>query len=274
MIRINRGEEPYGLENDRNAELTALRNIAPNITSKQVPDTYRKYGAALCEAQYFKCCYCEIGIQKSNNDVEHFRPKASACRAPGCADSHGYWWLAYTWENLLYSCANCNRVAKNDKFPLATGSMALQPENSPPSDEKPLLIDPGGAVNPVEHIIFSEFSLFAGGPKNWYATPRNGSIRGLYTIEVCGLNRQDLLEVRNLYFKNYILPQIQAIKYEIDNGRVDDVVRQYRRALAMLEPSNQFVGLSYDAFCASISSFDLNNMVGKGWPTPGEVCNF
>ena len=39
-------------------------------------------------------------------DVEHFRPKSK------------YWWLAYCYENYLYSCQMCNQRYKKAEFPI------------------------------------------------------------------------------------------------------------------------------------------------------------
>lgn len=53
-----------------------------------------------------KCAYCEIRYSTGGyGDVEHFRPKSI------------YWWLAYTYENYLFSCQLCNQLYKKDKFP-------------------------------------------------------------------------------------------------------------------------------------------------------------
>jgi hypothetical protein len=59
-----------------------------------------------------KCAYCESPTDTvAHGDVEHFRPKSV------------YWWLAYCYDNYLYSCQICNEVFKKDKFPIhsATG---------------------------------------------------------------------------------------------------------------------------------------------------------
>lgn len=139
--------------------------------------------------------------------------------------------------------------------------------------EVPLLIDPGGNVNPVEHIEFVYTNLIPVAPKYWYAMPRAGSIQGLYSIDVCGLNRQDLLEMRQIYYDNTILPQINALKHEILLFRPEDLSRQFDRAIAMLFPTNQFVAFTYDAFRASISSDEIFLIIGKKWPDPEKICN-
>ncbi len=54
-----------------------------------------------------KCAYCEANTQVvAHGDVEHFRPKSI------------YWWLAYTYDNYLYSCQICNQIHKSDNFPI------------------------------------------------------------------------------------------------------------------------------------------------------------
>jgi hypothetical protein len=54
-----------------------------------------------------KCAYCEADTAVvAHGDVEHFRPKGI------------YWWLAYCYDNYLYSCQICNQVYKSDSFPI------------------------------------------------------------------------------------------------------------------------------------------------------------
>jgi hypothetical protein len=54
-----------------------------------------------------KCAYCEASTKiVAHGDVEHFRPKSI------------YWWLAYTYENYLFSCQICNQTYKSDHFPI------------------------------------------------------------------------------------------------------------------------------------------------------------
>lgn len=132
MIRVDRGEEPIALVEKRKEKLGKLRTLIKSTGKAPTSDDIDGYAIVsneLWTRQHFKCCYCELREQNKRNDVEHFRPKGRADRAPGSKDIHGYWWLAYTWENLLFSCRNCNQSpAKLDKFPLRVGSTALQAE--------------------------------------------------------------------------------------------------------------------------------------------------
>jgi uncharacterized protein (TIGR02646 family) len=107
MIRITRGPEPANLVTIRNAQLAVLRTLGREPTSKEI-NGYSVVAEDLWKAQHHKCCYCEQRIPKGFNDVEHYRPKAVAARQPGSNDTHGYWWLAFTWENLLFACPACN----------------------------------------------------------------------------------------------------------------------------------------------------------------------
>ncbi len=55
-----------------------------------------------------KCAYCEANTQVvAYGDVEHFRPKSI------------YWWLAYTYDNYLYTCQICNQIYKSDNFSIS-----------------------------------------------------------------------------------------------------------------------------------------------------------
>jgi len=54
-----------------------------------------------------KCAYCESKIAGIFDwEVEHFRPKGRVDDNP---DHPGYYWLAYTWENLYTGCTFCNQ---------------------------------------------------------------------------------------------------------------------------------------------------------------------
>lgn len=62
-----------------------------------------------------KCAYCETPTAVVDyGDVEHFRPKSK------------YWWLAYSYENYLPSCAICNQKYKKDFFKLEDDALQLK----------------------------------------------------------------------------------------------------------------------------------------------------
>ena len=58
-----------------------------------------------------KCAYCEERIrytqsknikEKKRHSIEHYRPKSK------------YYWLAYSWDNLLWCCEECNQNKDNE----------------------------------------------------------------------------------------------------------------------------------------------------------------
>jgi uncharacterized protein (TIGR02646 family) len=142
---------------------------------------------ALRKAQHNKCAFCEsffghIGY----GDVEHFRPKAGyKQREEDDLRRPGYYWLAYAWENLFYSCQLCNQRFKRNLFPLRDGRRRARSHSHKLEKEQPLLVDPSH-VEPSKYLGFREE----------YAYPIGGCLEGATTIDVLGLNREELVEIR------------------------------------------------------------------------------
>lgn len=241
MIRIERGPEPAALATVRVAALLRVRPIAAagKLDSDAVGQAYSVVKRDLWTQQLMRCCYCEGQVQCDYSDVEHFRPKARADRQDGTSHT-GYWWLAWTWTNLLFSCASCNRSGKNDLFPLEAGSVPLVPEEQPPGKERSTLIDPCDE-DPVELIQF----VFDG--THWQPVGRNGSRRGQRTIEILKLARADLLTLYDAHVTDHVKPRIDAAQEAI--ARRDELLisATWRRVRALLAPRMPFVALSFDA---------------------------
>ncbi|RKR43244.1 hypothetical protein [Paraburkholderia sp. BL17N1] len=271
MILVSRGDEPDFLSPVRAEQLEVLRALGRPPISTEIKG-YRVVADVLWRAQHYKCCYCETKTKSSFNDVEHYRPKAAADRNPGSTLRHGYWWLAFSWSNLLFSCSSCNRSAKNDRFPLDHGSTALVHEHEPPGQEIPLLLDPCGRENPVVHIEFVHRPHAAGGrTKYWFADARAGSTLGATTIEVCNLNHRDLLDLRGDYFDLVISSYIEALRQALRDRNPDQVSFAYERAKGLLRSPNQYVALAYDSLRSAIDERILEEMIGQRWPQPTEV---
>ncbi len=279
MIPIQRGSEPPALATARARELPELRKLARRLRRPPTSDEitgYQVAGDDLWKAQHHKCCYCEQRIKKSRNDVEHYRPKARADRAPGSTETHGYWWLAFTWENLLFSCPACNESAKRCLFPLMRGDTALAAEEAPPGNERPLLIDPAGPIHPVKHIRF-EHRLAAvadparlHGKMQWFARPRGRTAWGAWTIRVCRLNEPELLELRNDHVDEWVRPRADDLNAAIVRGDATQVRREWYRARGMLTPRSEFAALSYDALCHFVPNARLAPWK-LSWPAPEQV---
>lgn len=79
-------------------------------------DVWKAAKKQLKAESHGKCAYCEADTNVvAHGDVEHFRPKSV------------YWWLAYCYDNYLYSCQICNQVYKGDNFPVGGTPLALDP---------------------------------------------------------------------------------------------------------------------------------------------------
>lgn len=50
-----------------------------------------------------KCWYCESRQERSDNAVDHYRPKSV------------YPWLAYELSNFRYACTYCNSIRRNQQ---------------------------------------------------------------------------------------------------------------------------------------------------------------
>lgn len=153
---------------------------------------------ALEELFYRKCAYCESPLPEREFDVEHFRPKGRVKESPG---HPGYYWLAYTWENLFPSCKPCNQNRKDhptytdahagpsagklDQFPLKDESKRAQTPDTVPQEE-PLLLNPC-EDNPEKHLLYGPGGL---------VFPAANSEKGQASIQVFHLFRKRLRDRR------------------------------------------------------------------------------
>jgi hypothetical protein len=271
MIPVNRGAEPTSLPPIRAAKLAELRALGRKLISADFKG-YEIVKPELWIAQHYKCCFCEHKIARSYNAVEHYRPKVGADRRPGSLQNHGYWWLAFTWDNLLLACPICNSSAKGIQFPLEIGSTPLQAEQTPPEGEQALLLDPAGNLNPVAHIVFeNEAKGGPGTPAYWWAKPRDGSRFGQYTIDICKFNHPEFRELRNDHFRTVILAHVLVLQAALASRKVKLAKAEFERALALLRPENVYVALNYDAFRQYIPDAQLQAVIKKSWPQPDQV---
>lgn len=247
MIRITRGPEPATLPATRAAEVARVRAAlaaGQTLNAALLGDLYASTKAALRAAQHNKCCYCEQFQPTRNRDVEHYRPKTT------------YWWLTWTWENLMFSCDGCNRWAKNDLFPLWPGTRRLRAEEQPPGPrghrERPMLLDPSNhADSPMRCIQFR--LLRVSGEDRWWAAPREGDRRGAMTIDILNLNRDDLLQARSSYYRMFYQGTIAALREDFQRARTrgaqerEAFRERWRRAVgAHVAPRALFAALNRD----------------------------
>jgi hypothetical protein len=199
------------------------------------------YGAlevkvTLKEAQHSKCCFCESRFEANYaGDVEHYRPKG----AVGSGKSRilpGYYWLAYSWENLYYACADCNQYRKRAAFPLAHEAKRVRDHHGVLMEEDPLILDPGGPRNPRDHIRFNR-------DVPMWTTPA-----GRTTIDRIKLDRDELNRKRRKHFR-LLEALLEIIRLAQDDPRPDRVraVREARASLRdLMKPEEEFSAASQD----------------------------
>lgn len=277
MILIARDKAPAKLAKIQVKQLAVLREIirtqgrdptSKEITGYRIPDVT----AVLHGMQHGKCCFCERHIMEANYDVEHYRPKAEAKRQnknnDGCRETHGYWWLAFNWDNLLYACKNCNESYKRALFPLANGSTPLYAEQMPPGNEQPLLINPCGTINPVEHIEFYCSNAIPS-HERWLAKPRHDSLLGSETIRVLGLNEKPNIDKHTSIVQTRILHQVAS--FEKYWHQPEFITTLFNSAHRLFAPENDYAALQYDALRHYIPNARLQACIGQSWPEPAAV---
>jgi len=130
-----------------------------------------------------KCAYCETPLAEQAMLVDRFRPASGALALDGTLSPDHYWWLAYAWENLYPSCAECQSF-KGARFPVRAQRAAPGTTGEALRDERPLLLEPRHD-DPEQHLVYSEDGSVA-----------SNTEEGRATIEILGLNRAQLLAAR------------------------------------------------------------------------------
>ena len=137
---------------------------------------------ALINIYNHKCAYCEQKMERYN--IEHYRPKKI------------YYWLAFSWDNLILACPTCNGY-KDVHFDLAEGKSRVTFDNTEANIrlinrcsaeydliEKPKMVNPE-VTNPLGHISFQISGII-----------ESEDDRFKYTIEKCKIDRKYLNDDR------------------------------------------------------------------------------
>lgn len=187
----------------------------------------------LKKAQRLKCCFCESKFEDvSHGEIEHFRPKAAWRQSRDSKLTRpGYYWLAYTWDNLLWSCKMCNGSHKKNLFPLED-SAVRDCAGRTVAAEAPLLIDPS-ACDPREHIRFKLDKAVG------------ITDAGRITIDTLGLNREKLVESRRERLQ-YLVTLWDNIDMARQLGREQQVVAGLRTIERAVLPQAPYSSMAID----------------------------
>jgi uncharacterized protein (TIGR02646 family) len=269
MIHIERGAPPDIFSSDRliNARIS-LETMARNAVRQErlkfdfpimaeVKDTLN----VACNG---KCAYCEsIMRDVSPSNVESFRPKSGArgLDKSSYAPLH-YWWLYYEWDNLLISCEVCSQKYKRDFFPIENESerAPVGAKGEELLKEKALLIDPA-VEDPSVHLYFDE-----NGKANFHTD------KGKVTIDILGLNRQELVSNRQKVGRELMM-RLEALaksSYRTSSTGADLVA--YIRELFSEKPSQEYAAMQrvvFDSWYEKNETFwemvkkDINDSSGR-----------
>jgi len=182
------------------------------VTFRRAIYAHKSIKSKLKIVQHGKCVFCESKFAKvSYGDVEHFRPKAAYQLSPGGLLIYpGYYWLAYEWDNLFYSCQICNQQHKKNLFPLHDENTRSLDRQVGVAGEVAVLVHPG-SEDPQAFIGFTED----------VAVGLDNDDRGIDNISYLGLNRVQLLEARRTAINIY-LSLLEIVKSPVNSQEVKD----------------------------------------------------
>lgn len=127
-----------------------------------------------------KCAFCEQKVEQYH--IEHYRPKKI------------YYWLAFSWDNLMLSCATCNQN-KGINFELEGTVVTF--ENTPVNLRNINIISASYDLVELPKMVNLEIT----DPSTEIKFEINGiiksdNLRFAYTIEKCKIDRKDLNDNR------------------------------------------------------------------------------
>lgn len=249
MIRVERGQVPRALEAVRSRRLpcvVAKLRAGARLTRKDLVG-YGVAKRALWVAQHYKCVYCERQEELDGAPTEHFRPLLEARRDARTVEV-GYWWLAWTWQNLFFACNRCNNGAKKTWFPLDVGSTRLAEGDAPPGRERGLLIDPS-EDEPLDHIEFYFNHL-----GKW--APRGVTPRGRETV--ARLKLEALVDRYTSWVEDYLSHPVDGLVEAIANDDASSVQRAWTLLQSSrLGPTHPFRALSWSYVGSRLSVSEL-----------------
>jgi uncharacterized protein (TIGR02646 family) len=137
-----------------------------------------------------KCWYCESRQTRSDNAIDHFRPKSK------------YPWYAFAYENYRFACSFCNSPHRNPDSGQSQGKSDLFPlfDSSPTATceeeidgEQPILLDPCNAAD----VGLLDFRA-DGSPCPKFPNDPIVVMRVNETVKIYHLDHPELVEQRRL----------------------------------------------------------------------------
>jgi len=204
-----------------------------------------------------KCAYCEASTAiVAYGDVEHYRPKSV------------YWWLAYTYDNYLYSCQICNQKYKGKNFPISNNNFPSPAINSTTTDD--FIKNLAGNISPdpiqvndkytlamyqTNHNLERPFLLnpYLDNPESYFAYQADDNLKEVEVVPLkpqflqfveaaenyFGINR---LELKNLRYSEYAL--FRTLKYAREASLPANILEEINQQInKMQDASYAFAGM-------------------------------
>jgi uncharacterized protein (TIGR02646 family) len=198
-----------------------------------------------------KCAFCETNTHAgAHKDIEHYRFK------------NHYYWLGYEWTNLLLSCQICNRDFKKTQFPIADENTRLKKHPLNISGDFDSVACDIRQINKIEKPRLLHPAIEEDDPKKHLLFLKNGSVEGLsdrgnFTIDICGLKRDDLKIARKKIVEEV---QIEILEEYIVKNQLSDeeLITEVRKAInglkRRIKNNEEYIGFAetvlenFDAF--------------------------
>ncbi len=188
---------------------------------KEALQTIYHKKCAFCEQKIIECR--DNNLEECSSTVEHYRPKSK------------YYWLAFSWDNLLWCCYRCNHNKGNnfeiladevyyeESFKENIHSYAQQYQEF----EKPKMIHPE-IESVLEKLSFDD-GVIASKDK-----------RVQYTIGMCGLDRDSLNEKRQTIIDDF---KESLMDKKLKNESIEILLKTLLDAFK--NQNNEFLALRY-----------------------------
>jgi len=225
---------PYGWEDRADVATAALIN--GDIVADDRSAIWKELKESLESLSNGRCWYCETNIPRTDNAVDHYRPKGTVTGVTldgegkgitryDIAPAHaGYKWAAFKPENFRFSCQHCNEYRKDlqgtaggkwNYFPLVEENQRAYNELDE-DNEVPSLIDP---CNRLEWKLLSYDK--AGKPFSRFDEGTVEDIKVKYSIRLYHLDQKKLNEGRIAQWKLFLPLVNDAKKWYLKKLRGD-----------------------------------------------------
>ncbi|MDC5006486.1 TIGR02646 family protein [Acinetobacter baumannii] len=159
-----------------------------------------------------KCAYCETKVEQYH--IDHYRPKSI------------YYWLAYSWDNLIIACQKCNEH-KNNLFDIDSQRAKFRKRINKLNDINKISIRYDRYERPklINLEIFDPY-LYLTFSRNGMISSNNANVN--YTIELCKINRKWLNDARRKIIEDF------AKNLEVEITLHNSIEEQYMAAKVLV----------------------------------------